>query len=147
MGLKDKLDQAMAGDEIDLDFSQARDQDFGDIDPGEYEFEVIKAESGVSGKGNPKAVFQLKIVDEGKFLGRIMFKHAPTKGEGAGIFREVWRACGFDVDVKKVKLSDSIGKHVLGTVRFQKDSDEFQELTKLKPVKSGAKAGRSSRLS
>lgn len=142
MGLRDKLDEAIAGDEIDLDFSSAR-EGFGKIALGEYNAVVIEATPGTSGNKNPKVVvkFQIEDDDERKAKGRTFFKHCPAAGDGAGILRDVLKALGIDAG-EKLKCSTLVGKKCVIVVRDQKDSDEFQEIAKVKPAKSGKASSR-----
>ena len=141
MGLKDKLAEAL-DDEIDLDFSQARDGDFGPVECRDYLATVIEAAPGTSKANLPKVVFKFQITEECPAKGRIFFKHAPARGEGAGILRETLRGLGIDPEkTKKLRPADTVGKEAVITVKFQKDSDEYQEIAKVKPVKAGASAG------
>jgi hypothetical protein len=146
MALRDKINEAL-DDEIDLDFSSARDSDFSPVECRQYEFEVVSAKPGTSGSGNPKVVFELRIVDDSPAKGRLFFKHCPTRGEGSGILREMLRALGIDPEAPKLKPADTVGKHILGTVRFQKDSDEYQEVVKPKAVAGKSSGARRTKLS
>lgn len=140
MGLRDKLTEALDGDEIDLDFSNARDS-FGKIALGEYNAVIIEAAPGNSKAGAPKVIvkFQVEDDDDRKAKGRTFFKHCPAKGAGAGILREVITAVGLDVGAK-LKCSTLVGKKAIIVIRDQKDNDEYQEVAKVKAA-AGKKAG------
>jgi|FLYL01.1.fsa_nt_gi hypothetical protein len=126
--------------EVEVDFSAARDGDFSPITPGKYRAKVVKAEAGTSKEGNPKVVFQFEIADGEEFAGRIFFKHCPTRGAGSGILRDTLRGLGFDVDgMTKFNPADAINREANITVRFQKGSDEFQEISKVEALPGARK--------
>lgn len=141
--------KAARNNEVEVDFSAARDGDFAPITPGKYRATVRSAEAGVSKEGNPKVIFQFEIAAGEEFAGRIFFKHCPTRGEGSGILRDTLRGLGFDVDgMKRFNPVDAVGREAVITVRFQKGSDEFQEISKVeappsaKTVSSGRRSTR-----
>lgn len=134
MALKDKLGEANS-DEVEVDFSQASDGNFDPVEIGNYELIVDKAEPGVSKAGQPKAVLVFKVVEGEPHAGRMFFRHCPTKGTGSGIFRDTVAALGVTVGTgKKFSLSQLVGKRAIGVIAFQKGSDEYQEIKRLKPL-------------
>lgn len=139
MALKDTLDRAM-NDEVDVDFSGAREGGFGPIEPGDYNATVIECSADVvkngDNKGAPKVVFKFRINDGEAHAGRVFFKHCVTKGEGAGILRDVLRSLGANTDeLRKVKPSAYVNKQCIINVRFQKNSPEQQEVGYTKAAK------------
>ena len=147
MALKDKLKDAM-NDEVEVDFSGASEGgDFGPIETGDYEVVVTESVQHTSKAGNPTVKVQFKIVEGEKNAGRTFFRHCPTKGAGAGILRDTARALGVDVDdkSKKFKPSSLNDKRASATIGFQKGSDEYQEIKKLKALPTGTKSGTRSR--
>lgn len=138
MSLKDKLDEALSEEEIEIDFSGA--VSFEPLEPGEYSAVVEKCEASVSKAGNPMVVFTFKITD-GEFKSRQFKKWAPTRGAGAGIFRDILAALGgYSVDtIKKFKCSSALGKSAIITVDFQDGSDTNQEIKSVKPHTFGSK--------
>jgi hypothetical protein len=133
--LKGTIKKAMS-DEVEVDFSAARDGDFAPIPPGEYVAKVISAKADRTKEGNhPKVVFRFEIDAGQEYAGRTFFKHCRTTGPGSGILRDILRALGFDVDsMTAFRPADAVGRTAVITVRFQKDSDEFQEISKVRPV-------------
>lgn len=138
MGLRDKLDEALDGDEIDLDFSTARDA-FGKIATGEYNAIVVESTVGESKAKVPKVVvkFAIEDDDERKAKGRTFFRHCPARGDGAGILRDTLTALGVDPGAK-LKASSLVGKKAVIVVRDQRDNDEYQEIAKVKPATKGS---------
>lgn len=134
-------------DEVEVDFSGARESgDFSPLTPGDYEAVVHSCEPGTSDSGNPKLVFQFKVTED-PYVGRILFKHVPTKGDGSGIARDVLSGLGFDTaTMRKFSPASALEKACVITVAIQKDNPDFNEI---KRVKSAAKAtgtaGRASR--
>jgi hypothetical protein len=145
MALKDKLKEAL-NDEVEVDFSGASEGgDFAPIPIGDYELLVEASASSTSKAGNPTVKVQFKVDQkDSAHNGRVFFRHCPTKGKGSGILRDTARALGEDVDdkAKKFKPSSLIGKRAIGTIGFQKGSDEYQEIKKLKAIPAKG-AGRS----
>lgn len=147
----DTLSKALS-DEVAVDFSAARDSDFSPIPPGRYPATVASVETGVSKAGEPKVVFQFKLDGPPEHAGRVFFKHCVTRGTGSGILRDVLRGLGFDVDgMTKFRPSDALGRSAVITVRFQKGSEEFQEISKVeaaeaRPLRSSGTRTRSRRL-
>ncbi len=142
MALKDKLKEAL-NDEVEVDFSGASDGNFDPIEIGDYEAVVDSSEVGTSKAGGPKVVVVFKIVEGEKHAGRTFFRHCPATGRGAGILRDTARALGVDVDdkAKKFKAGSLVGKRAIITIAFQKGSDEYQEIKKVKKLPAKAAGG------
>lgn len=139
--LKDKLAKAM-DDEVEVDFSGAG-EGFNPIPSGDYELEVTECVPSMSKSNNQTVKFQFVIVEGEQHAGRVFFRHCPTGGSGSGILRDTARALGVNVDdkQKKFKPSECVGLRCIGTIGFQKGSDEYQEIKKCKALKaSGTKA-------
>jgi hypothetical protein len=141
MALKDKLKEAL-NDEVEVDFSGASDGNFDPIEPADYELCVDSATVGTSKAGAPKVVVVFKIVEGEPHAGRTFFRHCPATGTGAGILRDTAKALGIEITGKKFSVSELVGKRAIGTIAFQKGSDEYQEIKKLKALPTSGAAKR-----
>ncbi len=128
------IDQA-TDDTVDLDFSEA--VEFGQFTASNVLAVVSEAKRGTTKAGAPKIAWQFTII-EGEHSGRKLFRHTPTTGKGAGLAREVIEATGCEVPDPKgrlrISLSDAVGREVRIDVRPQKDSDDFNEVVKVRPA-------------
>ena len=84
---------------VQYDFDETEELgDFVTLVPGRYVFEFVKAETGESKAGNPKAVVQLKVVAAHRqgeaFVGGVISQHWPTTGKAAFRFRAFLQAIG-----------------------------------------------------
>ena len=129
-------------DEVEVDFSGA--VDFTPLAPGTYDAVIESVEPGVSGPnsknpGSPKLIWKFVVTEE-PYVGRVLFRHSPTTGKGAGLTKDVLRAIGvpgLDQPNVKFKLSSAPGKAVSLEVTIQADNPNFNEI---KGVKAAAPA-------
>lgn len=127
MGFSDQIKDALE-EEIEVDFSGAGEQkDFSPVPAGRYTFVVESCEPGVSGSGNAKVTFKLKIAEGSTGAGRVFFKHCPTSGEASGILRDILVAIDLPI-ANGFKPKSTVGKKLSMEVRMQKGSDVYQEV-------------------
>lgn len=144
MDLDTALNQATA-DEVAIDFSGA--VDFSPLPDGPYVAEIESVEPGVSGQnsknpGAPKLVWKFVVID-GPHTGRVLFRHSPTTGKGAGLTKDVLRAIGVPgLDSANIvfKMSSAVGQKVVLDVTRQKDNENFNEIKSLKAYVPAAPA-------
>ncbi len=132
-----ELDDILAdstGSDVAVDFSGAGDGDFEVIPDGEYLARVTEAKPGESKAGNPKIALRFEI--EGPtHKGRVLFRHCPTSGKGAGILKDTLRGLGFDVEtMTKLNPQNIVGRTGILVVGVQKDNADFNEVKKVKRV-------------
>lgn len=139
----DAVLQGATTDEVDVDFSGA--VDFSPLRKGRYPAVIESVEPGVSGPnsknpGAPKLVWKFVVI-EGEYEGRVLFRHSPTTGKGAGLTKDVLRAIGvpgLDNPNIKFKMSTAVGQKVYLDVDFQKDNAKFNEITDVLPYAPAA---------
>lgn len=131
-------------DEVVIDFSESADFDL--LADGEYTAAIESVEAGLAKSGGPKLVWKFVIESgpeaAGKVEGRILFRHTPTTGKGAGLAKQCIKAIGGNADGDKVqfKMSSAKGKRVVLVVGKQKDNPDFNEIKRVKPALVGASA-------
>lgn len=142
----DKTISRATKDEVEVDFSGAREGgNFDPLEPGDYTAEVHACEPGTSGSGNPKLVFQFRVTED-PYVGRILFKHVPVKGEGSGIARDVLNGLGFDTaTMRKFSPGSALGKACVITVAIQNDNPDFNEIKRVKPAAKASATGTTGR--
>lgn len=140
----DSILETASSDDVVIDFSEAVDFDL--LPDGDYSALIESAEQGKSKEGNPKIVWKFVIQSgpetAGKVAGRILFRHTPITGKGAGLAKQVIKAIGGNVDGDRIqfKLSSAKGKGVVLVVGKQKDDPNFNEIKRVKPAAVGASA-------
>lgn len=126
-----------SADDVVLDFTEAAEGggDFEALPEGDYVAVVEKVETGVSKAGNAKLVWRFQVA-EGPFAKRVLFKHTPTVGNGAGVTRDVIKALGISAEGEQVRFNPrmALGKKVVLEVTIQVggDYDGSNEVGKVK---------------
>lgn len=116
---------------VPVDFGAARDDDFGPVAPGTYEAVIEECRPSTSKAGNPTVVFRFRLVEDG-VNGRVLFRHCPTSGNGAGILRSTLRGLGFDVDsMTSFNPAEAEGIECRLDVGIQKNNPEFNEVKRV----------------
>lgn len=129
--LDDTIATAMS-DEVPVDFSGAKDNNFEPLPDGDYTAKVTEAKVGVAKSGNPKVQFTFEVTD-GPHAGRMLFRHCPTSGAGSGILRDALVALGFNVDeMKAFSPKTAIGRTAVLTVARQANNPAFNEVKRMK---------------
>lgn len=150
MGLLDNIVNQALDDEVEVDFSGAKEGGglYDDVPHDEYLWEVIGCEKKTSkpSEKNPQGAPMLKVdvaIVGGEYDGKRKTINCMLQGGGAGVTRDLLRVLGFDVDSPtfKLKMGDTVGKRFLGTVRQQKNDPQYQEIVKLKAAASGSRLG------
>lgn len=132
--LDDIVSGAGQDEEVELDFSGAIE--FDPVPADTYPAVIKDCVPGTSKAGEPKLTWTF-ILSEGKFAGRQLMRHTPTKGKGSGLSKQVMKAIGVDVNnvTTKFRPSTAAGKHVLLEVGIQ-EGTEFNEIKRVKAAPS-----------
>lgn len=143
MGLLDDIVNDALDDEVDVDFSGAKEGDYDDVPHAEYVWVVESAKKDSSSKGDPAVVITF-VIAEGECAGKKKSKFCMLVGGGSGITRQVLRALGFAVDSDsfRLKLGELAGRRCLASVKQQKNDPQYQELYKFKAAGGGSQPSR-----
>jgi len=125
-----------------IDFSEVKGLE--PIPPGNYLATIVKAEEGVSQKGNPKIDLQWKVVDEeGNFDGRIVFDTLTFTEKALFRVKSTLRAVGFDKDFSgEIDCDDLIGESAMLLVEIEAsgqispDGEPYPPRNRIRKVKA-----------
>ena len=82
---------------IPFDDSEAIEFDDSPAPEADYELQVSEAKAGTSKAGNPKIDWAFRIVEDfDGHDGKYVWHTTPTTGRGAGMFKAVIKALGYD---------------------------------------------------
>ncbi len=83
---------------LPYDDSEAVEFDNSPVPEGDYVVQLNDFRTGTSQAGNAKVTWEFKIVDDDEFSERRIWHDTVTTGRGAGMFKGVISAFGYDAN-------------------------------------------------
>lgn len=94
-------------DPLPFDDSEAVEFDDSPVPDDDYELRLVGAKGGQSRAGNPKVSWEFMVAD-GEFEAKRIWHDTPTTGRGAGMFKAVVSAFGYDFDEWVASIGNQI---------------------------------------